>query len=458
MLFGLTPQQDYTLYSLRRKDLVELIKQEYPDVTTGLIVLFAGFEQERTKFRQESSFYYLTGIEEAGIALAIDLQGKTTLYIPQSKTDRSAWIHSAIKLTQENAKTLHIDHIVSAGNPINGYQLHSFSSLEGYSAVADVMKSLVHKDGSLFTLFPQDDHSYIEQRVLLNRFNEMIPVLKNKIIDVSDLIAIIRRRKDMHEIEQLYKAVEITILAHEAAAKSIADGVAECEVQAGLEYMFTGSAARPAFASIVAAGKNATVLHYNANKGTMKNGQMVVVDIGAEYDYYCADITRTYPVSGHFTKRQRELYELVLEVQEYIASIAKPGFWISNKEQPEKSLQHLAYKFFEERGYAKYFIHGIGHFLGMDVHDVGNTAEPLQVGDVFTIEPGLYIPEESIGIRIEDDYWMAKDGIICLSESLPKKVDEIEAMMTQELTDSEEDLEDDEHEFSDDEDFDFAQS
>jgi Xaa-Pro aminopeptidase len=454
MLFGLSTQYDFSLPALRRKDLLQLIKSKYPQIKDGLIVFIAGFENERIAFRQESSFFYFTGIQDPGVILTMDFQGKTTLYVPQCKGNRAAWIHSPILLTQENAKTLHIDTIANAGEPIAGYQLNIFHPMQSINAAIEQIKSMVAQGGSIFTPVTNDDHSYIEQRIVLKRLATSIENLEKNIIDVADIIAMMRRRKDMHEIEQLYKSIEITTLAQEAAAKSIADGITECEVQASLEYMFTGSCARPAFPSIVATGKNATVLHYMVNKDTLKNGQLVVVDIGAEFDYYCADLTRTYPVSGKFTKRQRELYEIVLATQEYIAEIAKPGFWISNKEKPEKSLHHLAVKFLEERGYAKYFIHGIGHFLGMDVHDVGNTLEPLQEGDVFTIEPGIYIPEENIGIRIEDDYWMVKDGVICLSESLPKTADAIEQMMAQELDDEEMDEEED----SDlDQDLDFAQ-
>ncbi len=193
--------------------------------------------------------------------------------------------------------------------------------------------------------------------------------------------------------------------------------------------MFTGSCARAAFPSIVATGKNATILHYTLNNAQLKNGDLVIIDIGAEYDYYAADITRTYPVSGFFTKRQREVYDLVLEAQEYIAALAKPGMWLSNKDEQDKSLNHLAKKYLEERGYGKFFPHGIGHFLGLDVHDVGDAKQPLESGDVITIEPGIYIPEESLGVRIEDDYWIVEDGAMCLSEYIPKQAKEIEQMM-----------------------------
>ncbi|HSW74009.1 MAG TPA: M24 family metallopeptidase, partial [Candidatus Limnocylindria bacterium] len=262
------------------------------------------------------------------------------------------------------------------------------------------------------------------------RIKQFLPALKvEHIIDVSKEVAILRRKKDKHEIGVMYKAIEVTMLAQEAAAHTIADGVAECEVQGSLEYIFTCSGARTAFPSIVGSGKNSTVLHYVENKDTLRDGGLVVVDIGAEYDYYCADLTRTYPVSGVFTPRQREIYNLVLDTQAYVASIAKPGMWLSNKEKPDQSLNHLAKKYLDERGYGQYFFHGIGHFLGLDVHDVGDHSRPLQEGDVITIEPGIYIAKEELGIRIEDDYWVVSDGVICLSENLPKQADEIEAMM-----------------------------
>ena len=213
----------------------------------------------------------------------------------------------------------------------------------------------------------------------------------------------------------------------------------------------TASHARTSFPSIVAGGKNSTVLHYHENSGTLRNGDLVVVDIGAEYNNYCADLTRTYPVSGTFSKRQKEIYEVVLATQEYIASRAKPGMWLKNKDNVEQSLHHLAVKFLAQSGYDKYFPHGIGHFLGLDVHDVGDYTVPLQEGDVITIEPGIYIAEESIGIRIEDNYWITKDGAVCLSENLPKEVEDIEGFM-QDILNRRDEEDDEADEWEDDED------
>ncbi len=459
MFVGSNTTQDASLYTLRIKDLLSMIKQENPAVKQGAIVLFGAFEQARTRFRQESSFYYLTGITEPGAVAVIDWSGKSTLYIPEHGNARASWVHTPIPLTQANAKKLGFDAITPLGDMAPGYQFHSFSDKTHYRKLITDLQKMISSGGTIFTLNPSNPHEYAEQRALLARFDGFIPGFGAACSDISPFVAMMRRKKDMREIEQLYKAVEITILAQDAAAQAIAPGVTECEVQASLEYMFTASCAQPSFPSIVATGKNGTILHYTSNADTLQNGQLVVVDIGAELDYYCADLTRTYPVSGTFTKRQRELYNLVLETQEFIAEIAKPGMWLSNKEKPEKSLNHLAKKFLEDRGYGKYFIHGIGHFLGIDVHDVGDLKEPLQEGDVFTIEPGIYIPEEQIGIRIEDNYWMVKDGVVCLSESLPKKPEALEALMREKGHETEEE-EFDMNEMPDEgaDEFDLAQS
>ena len=143
------------------------------------------------------------------------------------------------------------------------------------------------------------------------------------------------------------------------------------------------------------------------------------------------------------------MYNIVLETQTYIAECAKPGMWLKNKDKADKSLHHLAVKFLEKRGYDKYFPHGIGHFLGLDVHDVGDYNDPLQEGDVITIEPGIYIPQESIGIRIEDNYWITKDGATCLSEHLPKQADDIELIVQQALHGEDDDTDQEDEDFDD---------
>ncbi len=454
---GLAPRTDkISIYSLRRKELIEAIKSELSG-KQGIVVLFAAFEQGSERFRQDKTFYYYTGVNEPGTALVIDMAGKSTLYIPNCFEKRAQWMTLPAALVNRDAKALGVDAVELLGDECAGYELNPYFAQHEYAHMITLIKDVTARDGSIFTTTPNNGHEYVNTRFILDHLQKFIPDIQKTIIDVSSIIAASRRRKDIGEIEQIYRAIEITELAHESAAQAIKHDALEAEVQASLEYMMIASHARPSFPSIVASGKNGTVLHYNQNNGTIKDGDLVVVDIGAELDNYCADLTRTYPVSGTFTKRQKELYNIVLQTQEHIASLAKPGMWLKNKDKVDKSLHHLAVKFLATRGYDKYFPHGIGHYLGLDVHDVGDYDVPLQEGDVITIEPGIYIAAENIGIRIEDNYWITKDGTICLSERLPKDADDIEQLMQQALSgesdDEEDEYEDDEDEDFDDEDF-----
>jgi Xaa-Pro aminopeptidase len=419
-----------SVFISRRKTLVQLVKQAYPQAS-GSIVLFADFELGTGRFQQESSFYYLTGLHEPGAALVLSLDGTADLYLPNCMKERKKWMVSPDILMPEVSVKAGIANVHELGSVCKGYTFHPFFPRQEYENLLTRLEKIIAQGGSLFTLCPDTPHQYVQQRLLLQRLAQFLPALSaaGACIDISALIASMRRVKDQHELEAIFKAVELTALAQEAAAQAIGDGVTEAEVQAGLEYMFTGSHARPAFASIVASGKNSVILHYVENNDTLQKGDLVVVDIGAQLHHYCADITRTYPVSGTFTERQREIYDLVLSTQAYIATIAKPGYWLNNADQADRSLNHLAHAYIRERGYGDYFTHSIGHFLGLDVHDVGDYKEPLKAGDVITIEPGIYIPHESLGIRIEDNYLLIDDGTICLSEGIVKNPDDIERMM-----------------------------
>lgn len=436
MLFD-SQTKDFFIFSLRRKELIRQVKKQFPN-KLGKIILFGSFETERTVFRQESSFYYFTGIQEPGVVLVLDIDKEISkIYVPNCVENRSKWMFSTIPIIQDNAKLFGVDNITVLGDACAGYQFHPFFPKQEYTRMISLLTQMVNDKKTVFTLSPNNPNEYIEQRLVLERLNSFVPGLKKNIRDISPIVACMRRSKDTSETDNLFLAIRVTVAAQEAAAKAITDEQNECEVQGILEYMMTGFAARKAFPSIVASGINSTTLHYTANDCIMKNGDLVVVDIGAEVDYYCADLTRTYPVSGTFTNRQKKVYNIVLETQKYIANIAKPGMYLSNKEQKDKSLNHLARNFLQEKGYEKYFIHGIGHFLGLDVHDVGDYMQPLQEDDVITIEPGIYIPEEQIGIRIEDNYCITKKGAVCMSDYLPKEAEDIEKLVQQKLEDTE---------------------
>ncbi|HSC25436.1 MAG TPA: aminopeptidase P N-terminal domain-containing protein [Candidatus Babeliales bacterium] len=449
---GLAPRADENnLHALRRKELAESIALQFSEASNGIILLFAAFEHGAERFRQDKTFYYYTNIDEPGVALVIDYDKKSTLYIPNCFEKRAQWMMLSAGLINRDAKALRVDAVELLGEECQGYELNPYFSAHEYIHLITLIKSVIARNGSIFTTVPQNGHEYLHTRFTLDHLEKFIPGLHKSLVDISAIVANSRRRKDVSEVEHIYRAVEITELAHEGAVDMLKHGVQESEVQAALEYMMISSHARPAFPSIVASGKNGTILHYNTNNGMLKNGDLVLIDIGAEFNNYCADLTRTYPVSGIFTKRQKELYTIVLETQAYIASCAKPGVWLKNKDNVEKSLHHLAVKFLTQCGYDKYFPHDIGHFLGLDVHDVGDYTMPLQEGDVITIEPGIYIPEESIGIRIEDNYWITKDGALCLSENLPKEIADIESIVQNALNGISND-ETDEDDFDDDED------
>ncbi len=433
MVFGMQSTDgthDAKLYEMRRSDLIRRIKEKFPE-HDGFVILFAGFEEERVRFSQDSSFFYLTGISDPGVVLILDLEGKATLYVPYfSAIDRTRWTGSGLQ-AQEYLTMYGISEVQQLGCVSKGYKTCMAPTRDEYKGLLEFLSKELKESMHFFTLSPESGHEYCWQRLLLGHLNSFIPGFSQMNLDISSIIERMRRKKDLFEIEQLYKATDITMLAHEAAAQSIMPNSNERETQASLEYMIIGSGAQCAFPSIVASGKQSTILHYTDNNAVMKSDDLVIVDIGAKYNNYCADITRTYPVSGYFSSRQREIYEVVLKTQEYIASLVRPGYWLCNKDQPDRSLNHLAREFLKNEGYEDYILHGIGHFLGLDVHDVGDMNEPLAENDIITIEPGIYLPKENIGIRIEDDYWVVKDGAICLSEALPKKTDEIESLVQQ---------------------------
>ena len=409
---------------VRRKELIEKIRVLYPE-KEGVLLLCAGFERDREPFFQDSSFHYFVGIDEPALVLYQPLAGGAVLYEPYYSTDRSIWLP-----VKKDAKTLQevgITKTLLLGKAVAGYSSDPFFSKESMELLVEHLTVVVKANQFLFT--PLSEIT-IESLIVLKQLYQYVPGLQEHLIDIAPLIGQIRRKKDMREIEHIYRAIEITSAAQEGAAEAIEPEVSEARVQAAIDYIFAEGQAVRAFPSIVGSGKNSTVLHYVDNKDVMKEGDLVVVDIGASYKHYAADITRTYPVSGTFSKRQREIYQCVLDAQTFVAEAAKPGMYLNHPEHQEKSLHHIAYNFFKEQGFAEYFPHGIGHFVGLDVHDVGDRKEPLQSGDVITIEPGLYLSEEQIGVRIEDMYWVVEDGVVCLTDGIAKEIKDIEELMS----------------------------
>ncbi len=416
----------------------------------GVVVLFASYEQSGQRFEQDSTFYYFTGIEEPGAVATIDIRtGYTTVYLPQYQVDRSRWVSQVVVCDDATAHRYAIDTFVPLGKPMPGYSAYPFFERETHEHVLSALERIYTAGGSIWSTVPGTDRgAYATARHAVLYVRACSDILaRAEWKDMSLYVQMLRRSKDMWEIECLNTAIDITHDAYEKAIDGLLQGGDEAQVAGLIAYAMTSNGVVPAYPAIVAAGRRATILHYQDNTGEINASDLVLIDIGARYRYYCADITRTYPASGKFTERQRELYSLVLATQEHVAQLAKPGMWLNNPADPEHSLHHQAVAFLRKKGYAHYFIHGIGHYLGLDVHDVGDSKSPLQEGDVITIEPGIYIPEENIGIRIEDNYWIVKGGAVCLSDAIAKQPEDIEkimAMAKMRHTDSDESLRDDE--------------
>jgi Xaa-Pro aminopeptidase len=253
----------------------------------------------------------------------------------------------------------------------------------------------------------------------------------------------LRGIKTKEEIVVVQKAIDITEVAFRRLLKFIKPGVTEYAIEAEILHSFLSQRATgPAYSSIVASGDNARTLHYVSNSGTCKDGDLILMDFGAEYGYYNADLTRTVPVNGKFSKRQKEVYNACLHLHNYAKSILKPGISVANyteKVGEEATKQFVKIGLLdksavknedkENRAYRKYLYHGISHHLGLDVHDLGTRIEPVKAGMLFTIEPGIYIEEEQMGIRIENNFWITRNGSVDLMKNIPITVDEIERLM-----------------------------
>ncbi len=253
----------------------------------------------------------------------------------------------------------------------------------------------------------------------------------------------LRAIKTKEEVEITKVAVDITHKAFERVLKFVKPGVMENQVEAEIthEFLWNG-ATRHAYGCIIASGDSARVLHYIENNRECKDGDLLLMDFGAEYGNYCADLTRTIPVNGVFSKRQKEVYNACLAVHNYCVSILKPSINYAdyiNKVNAEMEKQLMKIGLISKAdvknqdpanpAYRKYFYHGIGHHLGIDVHDLGTRNQPVKEGMLFTIEPGIYIEEEKMGIRIENNYWLTKTGSINLFKNIPITVEEIETRM-----------------------------
>jgi Xaa-Pro aminopeptidase len=394
------------------------------------VVLFSFTGKENSSpsyvFNQEENFYYLTGHNEEGAAL---------LRVPPA---------AASKGWKGPAEILFLPPRDLAEERWNGPRMGpddpgiaertGFAAVEPFAKLKDRLIELAKTSPEIYTLIAhKEDTGYPHAREWSGWVQDAAPSFKLR--DAAPAIGAMRQIKSPGELALIQKAIELSVDAQLAAMRLVRPGLYEYQVAAKMvEIHAYGGSEGEAYAPIVGTGLHSTVLHFNELDAQIENGDVVLLDVGAQYAGYAADVTRTLPANGHFTARQREIYEIVLGAQNAVLAELKPGMTLGRT--GSKSLFQVAYNYMNSHGtdrqgqrLGRYFIHGLGHHIGLDVHDAGDADRPLEAGMVVTVEPGLYLPEEKIGVRIEDDVLITPTGYKLLTERLPRGVNEIEAIM-----------------------------
>jgi Xaa-Pro aminopeptidase len=397
----------------------------------GVVVLFAPLEAGDAVygFRQDDNFYYLSGVTEPGDALLIAPAADAKDNTPARPYTEILFLppHN-LRLEKFTGPKL------GADNP-DASKITGFDHVEDMAKLPDeVSKVLAGGRPVIYTdVASQGETSAsTEPLTFLKRTNAFVFFQ-----DVKPMLSSLRSVKDAGEAALIRKAVDASVAAHLAAMKAVKPNVTEFEISGLMQYEWTRRGCeRPAYSPIVGSGHNSTVLHYSEDSNTMKAGDVVVIDAAGEYSMYAADVTRTLPVNGHFTPRQREIYDIVLGAQEAAIAAFQSGKSMLFGDT-DASLNKVAKDYIKTHGkdlhgqpLDQYFIHGLGHYIGLNVHDPGDYKVPLGPGMAFTIEPGIYIPEENIGVRIEDDFYVDADGkLIKLSAAAPSKAADVEKAM-----------------------------
>lgn len=382
-------------------------------------------------FRQNSDLVWLTGIVQEDTLLILfpdhpDPKFREVLVLVRPNELKEKWDGHRLRKAEAQA--------------ISGVQqilwLDSLDALlQTWIHLADTIYLNTNENDRKANEVPVRDYRYAEmmkKRYPLHAYRRSARLLRE-----------LRAIKTAEEIEVMQQAIHITEQTFRRLLRFIRPGVMEYEIEAEVWHSFLSQRATgPAYGSIIASGDRARTLHYVENNQECKDGELVLMDFGAEYGNYCADLTRTVPVNGKFTRRQKTVYNACLHLHQYAASILKPGISIIDYTRKVGDEATMVFQKIgllrksdvknedpENRAYSKYLYHGISHHLGIDVHDLGTRIEPIQAGMVFTVEPGIYIEEEQMGIRIENNFWVTKNGNKDLMKNIPITVEEIEACM-----------------------------
>jgi len=431
-----------SVYADRRAKLAAQI--DAPIILWG----YTGREEssEAYVFAQEENFYYLTGVNEEGAGLVI---------LPAKRaTEPPAGVSSSGSQKAAAAPDAHADLpqemlFLPAKDPAkekwNGVRMSpsdpaiesrtGFPAVKSFAEMRATIERLALTSPNFYTILPyeKEDGGYPHEKQVVDWLQLAAP--QAKLQDIRPNIEALRQIKSVTELEFIQRAIDLSLDAHFAAMHMMRPGVYEYQIAAKMvEVHALGGSEAEAYAPIVGAGPNSTALHYDKLSRKIADGDIVVLDVGAQYSGYAADITRTLPANGKFTPRQREIYEIVLGAQNAALAALKPGADVCRK--GNNSAYRIAYDYINSHGkdlhgkpLGQYFIHGLSHHIGLNVHDPGNACQPLQPGMVITDEPGIYIPEENLGVRIEDDVLITPSGYKLLSARLPRSPDEIEKIM-----------------------------
>ena len=382
-------------------------------------------------FKQNTELFWLTGIEQEGSMIILfpdnpDPKFREVLVLVRPQELKEIWDGKRLRANEATAisgmKTIVWLDVVDA-------------PLQQWIHLADAIYLDSNENDRKNNLLRTHEYRFIDE--MKSRY----PL--HTYLRAAKLMKELRSIKTKEEVAVIQKAIDITEVAFRRLLQFIQPGVHEYEIEAEIYHSFLSQRATGvAYHSIIASGDNARTLHYNNNNNVCKDGELVLMDFGAEYGGYCADLTRTVPVNGKFTKRQKEVYNACLHLHDYAKSILIPGITVVNytdKVGEEATKQFLKIGLLsksdvknedvENRAYRRYLYHGISHHLGLDVHDLGTRTAPITAGMVFTIEPGIYIKEEKMGVRIENNFWITRTGNQDLMKTMPIKADEIEALM-----------------------------
>lgn len=393
------------VYRARRARLLALMKK-------GVGLVLSATAKDKLDSGQDTSFMYLTGLwdeRDAGVLLAPENapDDREVLFLAPVRPERDRWSGYRALLPSR------------AVEQRVGFDLVHRTDQLGWELALQVQQ---HK---LLQYFGSAVSYEIEVPKIAEIYEKTAKrVVGAKTEDAHLLLGRMRMVKEPREVEKIQRATDITVAGHLEAMRRVRPGMHEWELKQILEDTFRrGGSRRLSYPSIVGAGPDGCVLHYPDDDRVIEDGELVLIDAGAEYDHYATDVTRTFPVSGRFTPEQRRVYDTVLKAQNAAIARLRPGVTWSE-------LQRAAAKVITDAGYYDYFIHGVGHHVGLEVHDISALLyEPIAEGSVVTIEPGIYIPDKKVGVRIEDTILVTRGGPKLLSAALPRAADEIEQVM-----------------------------